>query len=651
MTMAVFARELQSGSIKLLMSSPVRSTEIVIGKFLGVVAYLTLFVLSLFLLVCITAFVVPFFDWPATLPGLLGIFLLMCAYATIGTFVSSCTQHQVVAAIVTLTILFVLQSIAGWLQTTPILNEVAAWASLAGRANTFRAGLVATPDLVYFIVIIALFLSFTTIRIASIRTAERPVVLSLKAVGASMIAVGLGWAFSQPQLSAYLDTTYDKRNSLAPESVALMERLDGPWEIVTYANFIDRMGFVAWPRYRIEDRERYTYYRNINSDLTMRYKLYYDIDGAWEAFQRPEDGRSDAEIVGDYAKRIGLNIDKVPSGRELDGQTNVDLASEHFRSLRVLRWNGREVILRHFLDAQRFPDERTRAAGIKQLLDDHVIVGAVSGKGERSLNLGGPRDYQLRFNRLSERMSLFNHGFVYVKLDLAEPIPPEVDIVMIADPQEPYTQQEIATARDFVERGGDMVVLLEDDSAATLDDLLMFLGLAAGEQVEQATDPSFPPEFLLAEGLPGVLDAYWGASALNAPVILDGAVSIRTLDNNAGFSRTPMLKVGENIMGYALERRSGVGNQRIVVFGDADLFSTANAERRLPVNNSMTAFDTFHWLTEGAYPVQRTRRSSIDKSVSVGRETFTVMKWLLIGFLPLSVLLTGAALLTVRRRR
>lgn len=354
-TMAVFARELQSGAIKLLMSSPVRPTEIVLGKFMGVAAYLLLLVVSLIVFVVVAALAMPEFDWPATVPGLLGIYLLICTYAAIGIFVSSMTKHQVVAAIVTLAILFVLQSIAGWLQATPILNEIAAWASLAGRANTFRAGLIATPHLIYFLVLITLFLAFTVLRLSALRTGQRPVVIGLKGASVMSVAMAVGWVLSQPQLSAYIDMTYDQRNSLAPESVELMERLDGPWEIVTYANFIDRMGFAAWPRNRIRDRERYTPYRYRNPDLTMRYEVYYDIDGAREAFSRPEDGRSDAEIISDYARRIGLNPEAIPSGPELVAHTDVDLAGEGFRSLRVLRWNGREATLRHFYDQRRFP--------------------------------------------------------------------------------------------------------------------------------------------------------------------------------------------------------------------------------------------------------------------------------------------------------
>lgn len=430
-----------------------------------------------------------------------------------------------------------------------------------------------------------------------------------------------------------------------------MNRLDGPLEIVTFANFVDRMGWAAWPRNRIEDRKRYSHYRHLKPDLSMSYELYYDVEGAREAFRRRDDGRSDEEIVYDYGKRIGLDVGTIPTGKELDERVDTDLAGDGYRTLRVLRWNGREAVLRHFLDSILFPDERTRAAGIKQLLDGPVIVGVATGRGERSVRLGGPTDYHVRFQRLSERFSLLNHGFRYVDLDLSKPMPSEIDILMIADPQQSYSVHEIGTVRDYLARGGDMVMLLEASSSDAVDQILRDLDLSRGKPVRQVDDTRFPADFLLAEASPGVLDAYWGSEVLSAPVILDGAVSIHAEDGSAGYSIMPILTVGDSVMAYALERNTGAENQRIVVFGDADVFSTANAERRIPVNNSMVAFDVFHWLTEGAYPVQRTRPDPIDTSVRVGREVVTALNWFLIGILPLSFLLTGGALLTLRRRR
>lgn len=651
-TMAVFAREYQTGSIKLLMSSPVHASEIVLGKFLGVLVYFSFFIFTLVIFAIFASYSVPQFDWPALLPGFLGLYLLVATYASIGIFVSSLSQHQIIAAIVTLAILFVLQSIEGWFQTTPILNEITAWASLSGRGDVFRAGLISTAHVAYFLCIISLFVSLTVIRLSALRSSAGWLTIFVRGISVAAMAAIVGWVLSLPQLNQYLDTTYDQRNSLAPESVELMNRLEGPWEIVTYANIIDRMGRAAWPSERIRDRLRYERYRAINPNLFMRYFLYYDIDGASDVYTRPEDSRSDQEIIEDYGQRVGLDVESIPPGQALDEQIALDLEREGFRSLRVVRWNGREAILRHFNDATRFPAERTRAAAIKSLLDGPRRVGVGSNAGERSIDGFGPKDFRVRFTERTHRFSLINHGFDFVNLTFDDPVPDEIDLVMIADPREPYNNAQILNIREFVRRGGDFVLLLEPDSPLFVDTILEDLGLSRGEQVFQ-NDVRYPEDFLLADALSDVVDAYWGASAgdNSQPVIMDGAVSLRAQDNDRGFKRLDVLKVADDTMGYALTRAFEDHEQRIIVFGDADLFSTANTERGSPVSLTTSAFGTFHWLTNGEFPVQRTRREPIDGDIQISGWLLEILRWVFVGLLPLGILAYGTAMLAIRRRQ
>ena len=89
-TMGLMSREYSSGSIKFLYSSPITNTQIILGKYI-IFGIFTIHNMNV-------AFV---------LSGLLGLFLLTCAYAAIGLFMSSITSYQVVAAMGTLAILAV----------------------------------------------------------------------------------------------------------------------------------------------------------------------------------------------------------------------------------------------------------------------------------------------------------------------------------------------------------------------------------------------------------------------------------------------------------------------------------------------------------------------------------------------------------------
>lgn len=105
LSMGLFSRELSSGSFKLLLSSPVTVFQIVLGKYLSLMVYCLLLVVVLSSFIITGMFSIENLDIPFILGGILGIYLLMCAYSAVGLFMSSLTSYQVVAAMSTLAIL------------------------------------------------------------------------------------------------------------------------------------------------------------------------------------------------------------------------------------------------------------------------------------------------------------------------------------------------------------------------------------------------------------------------------------------------------------------------------------------------------------------------------------------------------------------
>ena len=106
-TMHIFSEERQTGSIKLLLSSPISLTELVLGKYLGVMCYLFL-LLSLIALMPLSLLMGTELDLLQLLSAFLGLVLLTSSFAAIGLFVSSLTSQSAVAAISTFGVLFVL---------------------------------------------------------------------------------------------------------------------------------------------------------------------------------------------------------------------------------------------------------------------------------------------------------------------------------------------------------------------------------------------------------------------------------------------------------------------------------------------------------------------------------------------------------------
>ncbi len=151
LTMRLFAEEKRSGTIELLVTSPVRDIEIILGKWLSAVAfYGCILALSSLNILMLFAYGKP--DWRPILVGYLGLFLQGACLLSIGTFISTTSKNQIVAATGTFAICLLLW-ILDWM--TSYGNE--AWAKVIGYLSvvshfeSFAKGVVDTKDLIFFL--------------------------------------------------------------------------------------------------------------------------------------------------------------------------------------------------------------------------------------------------------------------------------------------------------------------------------------------------------------------------------------------------------------------------------------------------------------------------------------------------------------------
>ena len=135
LTMGLLSKEKATGSIKLLFSSPINNTQIVLGKLGAMLIYGLILIGILGIYVLYGYFTIDHFDLPHVLSALLGIYLLTCAYASIGLFMSTLTSYQVVAVVSTLALLTILNMVGDMWNDIPVLRDVAYWLSLKGRSN------------------------------------------------------------------------------------------------------------------------------------------------------------------------------------------------------------------------------------------------------------------------------------------------------------------------------------------------------------------------------------------------------------------------------------------------------------------------------------------------------------------------------------
>jgi ABC-2 type transport system permease protein len=168
-TMRMFPEEKRSGTYELLLTSPVRVGEIVLGKFLGGFVLVMLMVgLSGLFGVLLAVYGNP--EIPMMATGYLGLALMATVFLAIGTLISSFTENVVVAYVGALFALLVLYTI-GWLGET--MQGAAAgiirYASITDHFQELTKGIIDTKDLVYFATILVISLFVTQRSVESVR--------------------------------------------------------------------------------------------------------------------------------------------------------------------------------------------------------------------------------------------------------------------------------------------------------------------------------------------------------------------------------------------------------------------------------------------------------------------------------------------------
>lgn len=168
--MGLMAQEWASGTIETMMTAPVGETDIVLGKFIGAFSFFcVLLAPTLFYVVMLRIYGRP--DLGPIASGYLGILLVGALFNAVGLFCSSLTKSQVVAAVSTAAILFMVTIVPWWATSSPSLPSF--WRTLSNqgvfaRYVDFSKGVVATSNLVFFVAATACFL-FLTVKVLEFR--------------------------------------------------------------------------------------------------------------------------------------------------------------------------------------------------------------------------------------------------------------------------------------------------------------------------------------------------------------------------------------------------------------------------------------------------------------------------------------------------
>ncbi|NIM27366.1 MAG: ABC transporter permease subunit [Gammaproteobacteria bacterium] len=168
-TMRLVSEERRSGSLTLLLSAPISMTEIVAGKFLGVMGFFAITV-AVIVLTPLSLLAGGTLDFGLLAAGALGLLLLMASFAAVGLFMSTLTAHPAVAAIATFGVLLALWNM-DWAGTGAAegVRPLFTYIAVTSHFNALLQGVVDSADIVYYLLVVASFLALAVRRMDAMR--------------------------------------------------------------------------------------------------------------------------------------------------------------------------------------------------------------------------------------------------------------------------------------------------------------------------------------------------------------------------------------------------------------------------------------------------------------------------------------------------
>ncbi|WP_367770315.1 gliding motility-associated ABC transporter permease subunit GldF [Flavobacterium sp. WC2421] len=172
-TMRSFSDEKKQGTLELLLTKPLSIWEIVNGKFFGAMLLIVMAIVPTIIYVfVISSLGMPEgnIDMGSTIGSYFGLLFLIAAYSAIGIFTSTLSDNQIVAFIVAVFLCFFFYF--GFEGLASIVPSVSTLISAIGMQDHFKSmgrGVIDTRDILYFVSITILFLSFTVYKLKSFK--------------------------------------------------------------------------------------------------------------------------------------------------------------------------------------------------------------------------------------------------------------------------------------------------------------------------------------------------------------------------------------------------------------------------------------------------------------------------------------------------
>src|SRR5882724_6148047 len=151
-TMRSYSEEKRSGTIELLLTSPLTDFQIIMGKFLGAMALFGAMLAVTLIHVGVLFYYGGRPEWKPLVTAYIGLLLMGGCFISVGLFISSLTKNQIVAGMLTFAVflfLWVITWIGGF--GGPMLDQLTNYLSIIGHYDDFGKGVIDTTHLIYYV--------------------------------------------------------------------------------------------------------------------------------------------------------------------------------------------------------------------------------------------------------------------------------------------------------------------------------------------------------------------------------------------------------------------------------------------------------------------------------------------------------------------
>ena len=166
LTMRLISEERKNQTMPFLLSAPISLSEIVIGKFLGMIIFLSILVIYIFVMLT-TLNIWADIDFGYLIGNSFGFILLVASFTALGIFFSSLTNQPIIAAITTFIALVSMVVLGGYFASDP--SHWFNYISMTKHYQSFTRGVFDSSDIIYFLLFIITFLTLTIRRLDSDR--------------------------------------------------------------------------------------------------------------------------------------------------------------------------------------------------------------------------------------------------------------------------------------------------------------------------------------------------------------------------------------------------------------------------------------------------------------------------------------------------